>query len=55
MSQEIIDQMVAEAAEEASASAGDGDHGLVDDTAKLLSDMVAMGGHIGLDPNQSNF
>ncbi len=55
MSQEIIDQMVAEAAEEHRKARETEDHGLVDDTAKLLSDMVAMGGHIGLDPNQSNF
>ena len=29
--------------------------GPVDDAAKLLADMVAMGTHIGLDPNVSNF
>ncbi len=32
-----------------------GDHHLVDDAAKLLSDMVAMGTHIGLDPSKPNF
>ena len=29
--------------------------GPVDDAAKLLQDMVAVGGHIGLDPKQPNF
>lgn len=29
--------------------------GPVDDAAKLLADMVAMGTHIGLDPNAANF
>lgn len=33
------------------ANAGD-NHGLVDDAAKLLQDMAAVGGHIGLDPMQ---
>ncbi len=55
MSQEIVDQMVAEAAEQHRRAREEGEHGLVDDTAKLLSDMVAMGSHIGLDPKQSNF
>ena len=55
MSQEIIDQMVAEAAEEHRKAREAEHHGLVDDTAKLLSDMVAMGSHIGLDPKQPNF
>ena len=27
----------------------------VDSAVKLVEDMVAMGGHIGLDPNQSSF
>ncbi|WP_415919652.1 F0F1 ATP synthase subunit epsilon [Tateyamaria sp. SN6-1] len=30
------------------------DGGLVDDAAKLLADMVAMGGEIGLNPKQPN-
>lgn len=30
------------------------DSGLVDDAAKLLADMVAMGGEIGLNPKQPN-
>jgi F-type H+-transporting ATPase subunit epsilon len=29
--------------------------GPVDDAAKLIADMVAIGTHIGLDPKQSNF
>ncbi len=55
MSQEIIDQMVAEAAAEHRKAREAEVHGVVDDTAKLLSDMVAMGSHIGLDPQQPNF
>lgn len=56
MSQDILDRMVADAAEkqrkavEASAS----EPGPVDDAAKLLADMMAMGSHVGLSPNQPN-
>jgi F-type H+-transporting ATPase subunit epsilon len=54
MTQEVIDQMVREA-HEAHAEARQGEHhGVADDTAKLLADMVAMGSHIGLDPKQPN-
>jgi F-type H+-transporting ATPase subunit epsilon len=59
VTQEIMDAWVAEAAEAhktARERAGEiPHHGVVDDTAKLLSDMVAMGGHIGLNPNTPNF
>ena len=57
VTQEIMDAWVAEAAEahrSARERAGEVHHGLVDDSAKLLSDMVAMGGHIGLNPNVPN-
>ena len=58
VTQEIMDAWVAEAAEAHKAArerAGEIPHGVVDDAAKLLSDMVAMGGHIGLNPNVPNF
>ena len=57
VTQEIMDAWVAEAAEahrSARERAGEAPHGLADDSAKLLSDMVAMGGHIGLNPNVPN-
>ena len=33
---------------------GEDSEGLLDSAEKLVEDMVAMGGHIGLDPNQPN-
>ncbi|SHJ23325.1 ATP synthase F1 subcomplex epsilon subunit [Palleronia salina] len=54
VTQETIDRMVEEAAR-AHAKAKDqfdNQPGPVDDAAKLLSDMVAMGEHIGLSPKQ---
>ncbi|SEM73341.1 F0F1 ATP synthase subunit epsilon [Palleronia pelagia] len=54
VTQETIDRMVEEAAK-AHAKAKDqfdNQPGPVDDAAKLLSDMVAMGEHIGLSPKQ---
>ncbi len=55
MTQEILDDWVAEA-EEAHRKAKEfhNEPGPVDDAAKLLADMVAMGTHIGLDPKQPN-
>jgi F-type H+-transporting ATPase subunit epsilon len=58
VTQEVLDAWVAEAAEahkSARDRSGEAPHGVVDDTAKLLADMVAMGGHIGLNPNVPNF
>ncbi len=54
MTQEVYNEMLAEA-KEAYNSAKDvfkNEPGPVDDAAKLLSDMVAIGGHIGLTANQ---
>lgn len=50
MNQEIFDRMLKQAREDyEKARAADTNHpGPVDDAAKLISDMVAMGGHIGL-------
>jgi F-type H+-transporting ATPase subunit epsilon len=53
VTQEVFDQMVADA-KAAHATAQDtfkNEPGPVDDAAKLLSDMVAIGGHIGLTAN----
>ncbi|SLN69796.1 F0F1 ATP synthase subunit epsilon [Roseisalinus antarcticus] len=53
MSQEIYDGMVAEARRaHEKAREFHNEPGPVDDAAKLLSDMVAIGGHIGLTPSQ---
>ncbi|TRD16626.1 F0F1 ATP synthase subunit epsilon [Palleronia caenipelagi] len=54
MSQHILDDMLAEAAEKQrrAVEASHNEPGPVDDAAKLLSDMVAMGDHIGLDCKQ---
>ncbi|MDX8349931.1 F0F1 ATP synthase subunit epsilon [Cognatiyoonia sp. IB215446] len=46
MTQEVYDQMIADAKEAASNAAAD----VQDDAAKLLSDMEAIGGQIGLTP-----
>lgn len=56
VTQEIMDAMVEEAAR-AHAKAKEvfvNEPGPVDDAAKLLSDMVAVGEHIGLSPRQPN-
>ena len=52
VTQEVFDGMVA-AAREAHAKASEfvNEPGPVDDAAKLIADMVAMGGHIGLTPS----
>lgn len=56
MTQDALDEMMAEAqGVYAKAKANfENEPGPVDDAAKLLSDMVAVGTHIGLDPKQSN-
>jgi F-type H+-transporting ATPase subunit epsilon len=56
MSQEIIDRMVEKAAEaqRKAVEASHNEPGPVDDAAKLLSDMMAMGSHVGLSPKQPN-
>ena len=46
---------LARAAHEAAKETFKNEPGPVDDAAKLIADMVAMGTHIGLDPKQSNF
>jgi len=52
VTQETIDEFVLEAHEAHEAAKDAGDHSLVDNAAKFLSDMVAMGSHIGLEPKQ---
>lgn len=57
VTQEHLDEML-KAASDALANAKEvfkNEPGPVDDAAKLLADMVAMGTHIGLDPNVANF
>ena len=51
VTQAMVDEMIAEAHEAHKAAHPD----VADVTAKLLSDMVAMSGHIGLDANVPNF
>ena len=56
MTQEHLDEMMEEA-QEVHARAKENfqnEPGPVDDAAKLLADMVAMGTHIGLSPKQPN-
>ncbi len=51
VTQDVLDAWVQEAAEAHKSvreREGEVPHGLVDDSAKLLSDMVAIGGHIGM-------
>lgn len=56
MTQDALDKMVEEAAQalKSARETFENEPGPVDDAAKLLADMVAMGTHIGLDPNQPN-
>ena len=53
MDQGIYNEMVAEARAKHDAAKAQGDDGPVDEVVKLMADMVAMGTHIGLDPNQA--
>ena len=56
LTQEHLNEML-KAASDALAQAKEvfkNEPGPVDDAAKLLADMVAMGTHIGLDPNAAN-
>ena len=57
VTQELFDKLVAEAKEQygKAKETFKNEPGPVDDAAKLIADMVAMGTHIGLDPKQSNF
>lgn len=54
--QAAYDALIAEAkaAYHQAKEAFENEPGPVDDAAKLLSDMVALGTHIGLDPSQAN-
>ncbi|KPP93754.1 MAG: ATP synthase F1, epsilon subunit [Rhodobacteraceae bacterium HLUCCA08] len=56
MTQEVFDRMLQEAAQVHKAARDSSENlpGPVDEAAKLLADMVAMGGHIGLDTSRSN-
>ncbi|SEV92944.1 ATP synthase F1 subcomplex epsilon subunit [Cognatiyoonia koreensis] len=57
MTQEVFDGMMADAhaAKKNAEEVFKNEPGPVDDAAKLIADMVAVGTHIGLDPKQSNF
>lgn len=52
VTREMMNDMVREAAEVHKAAREREEHGVADETAKLLADMVATGTHIGLDPDQ---
>ncbi len=56
MTQEKLDRMIEAAARRHNEAKSnfENEPGPVDDAAKLLSDMMAMGDHIGLSPKQSN-
>ena len=57
VTQEVFDGMMEEAqrAHQQAKETFENEPGPVDDAAKLIADMVAVGTHIGLDPKQSNF
>jgi len=54
MTQELLDEMIAEAASvhKSAKEAKEPDSNAVDDAVKLVADMVAMGGEIGLSSQQ---
>ena len=54
LTQEAFDAYVEEAETNARTARDSGEHGVADDAAKLVSDMVAMGGHVGLSTRQPN-
>lgn len=54
MTQAIYHEMMAEVRARHEAAKARNIPGPVDEVVKLLADMVAMGTHIGLDPNQPN-
>lgn len=54
LTQETFDAYVEEAEENARAAKESDEHGVADDASKLVSDMVAMGGQIGLSTRQPN-
>ena len=54
LTQEAFDSYVAEAETHARTAREAGQHDVADDATKLFSDMVAMGGHVGLSTRQSN-
>ncbi|MEJ6404754.1 F0F1 ATP synthase subunit epsilon [Yoonia sp. 2307UL14-13] len=57
MTQDVFDKMLedAKSVHNKAKETFKNEPGPVDDAAKLIADMVAMGTHIGLDPKQSNF
>ncbi len=57
MSQDVYDTMMKDAHAKLKTARDnfENEPGPVDDAAKLIADMVAVGGHIGLDSKQSNF
>ncbi|MCB5200351.1 F0F1 ATP synthase subunit epsilon [Loktanella sp. TSTF-M6] len=56
MTQEVFNKMMEDAhAQMQKAKTVENEPGPVDDAARLIADMVAIGTHIGLDPKQSNF
>lgn len=55
VTREVLESFIAKAKAALEKAKAEQDHNMVDDAAKLLADLVAMGGHIGLDPNQPNF
>jgi F-type H+-transporting ATPase subunit epsilon len=54
LTQDTFDDWVTEARTARDAAGEKSEDGAVDAAAKLLADMVAMGGEIGLDPKQPN-
>jgi F-type H+-transporting ATPase subunit epsilon len=54
LNQGIYNEMLAEARARYDEAKSANEPGPVDDLVKMLADMVAVGTHIGLDPNQPN-
>lgn len=54
VTQEVFDDWVTEAHTSHKGAGEGGADGAVDSAAKVLADMVAIGGHIGLNPRQPN-
>ena len=54
LTQETFDAYLEEAETNARTARESEEHGVADDAAKIVSDMVAMGGQVGLSTRQSN-
>lgn len=54
LTQDVMDRFMEKAADRMRLAKDAGDDNLIDEAAKLMADMVAIGNHVGLSPKQPN-